>query len=84
MDLNQHIALLEQKNRKMFGSIHFCILCVIFSAIILALAFYIEPMFAFGASGFITFVLHYFYTQMAFKKLNARITLLQTKIEQNK
>jgi len=84
MDLNQHIALLEQKNRNMFGSMHFFILCVIFSAIILPLAFYIEPMFAFGASGFIAFVLHYFYTQMAFKKLNARITLLQTKVDQSK
>jgi len=83
MDLNQHIALLEQKNRKIFGSMHFCILCVIFASIILAVAFYIEPMFAFGASGFIAFVLHYFYAQMAFKKLNARITLLQTKVEQN-
>jgi len=38
-------------------------------------------MIAVGASGFIAFILHYFYSQVAFKKLNDRITLLQTKIE---
>jgi len=81
LDLNSHINLLEKKNRKMFGPMHFLLLCIIFSAIILALLFYTEPMIAVGASGFIAFILHYFYAQVAFKKLNDRITLLQTKIE---
>jgi len=83
MDLDSHINLIESQNRKLFGSSHFLILCIIFSVIVATLLFYTEPLIAFGASGFIAFVLHYFYAQLAFKKLNARITLLQTKIEQS-
>ena len=67
----------------MFSSVHFCILILIFTAIILALIYYTDPIFASGASGFIAFIIHYFYAHMAFKKVNARITLLQTKIELN-
>ncbi|GAW97433.1 MULTISPECIES: hypothetical protein [Colwellia] len=83
MDLNSHITQLEKQNRKMFGAGHFFILCLTFSVIILTLLFYTKPVFAIGASGFVAFLLHYFYAQMAFKKLNSRITLLQTKIEQS-
>jgi hypothetical protein len=83
LDLDSHINQLEQQNRKMFGSGHFFLLCIIFSVIILTLLFYTEPGIAIGASGFVAFLLHYFYAQVAFKKLNSRITLLQTKIEQS-
>lgn len=83
MDLNSHINQLEKQNRRMFGSVHFLLLCIMYSVIILALLFYTEPAFAIGASGFVAFLLHFFYAQMAFKKLNSRITLLQTKIEQS-
>lgn len=83
LDLNSHINQLEKQNRRMFGSVHFLLLCIIFSAVILALLIYTEPVIAIGASGFVAFLLHYFYAQIAFKKLNSRITLLQTKIEQS-
>lgn len=83
MDLDSHINLLEKKNRKLYGSGHFLILCIVFSLIISALLFYTEPLIALGAAGFVAFFLHYFYAQLAFKKLSDRITLLQTKIEQS-
>ena len=83
MDLDSHINLLERKNKKLYGSGHFLILCIVFSLIISSLLFYTEPLIAIGASGFIAFLLHYFYAQLAFQKLSARITLLQTKIEQS-
>ena len=80
MDINSHITQLEKKNRKMFGSVHFLLLSLVFSTAILALLFFTEPLIAIAASGFIAFFLHYFYAQLAFKRLNSRITLLQTKI----
>lgn len=80
MDLNTHIELMESKSRKLYGSGHFLVLCLIFSVAIVALLFYIEPLITIGTSGFIAFFIHFFYAQLAFKKLNARITLLQTKI----
>lgn len=81
MDLDSHINLLERKNKKLYSSSHFLILCIVFSLIILVLVFYTEASIAIGASGFIAFFLHYFYAQWAFQKLSARITLLQNKIE---
>ena len=81
MNLDEHINLLDSKNKKMYGSGHFAILCLLLAAIISVLLFYTEPLIAFGASGFVAFFLHYFYSQVAFKKLSARMTLLQTKIE---
>ncbi|MBQ4835705.1 hypothetical protein [Pseudoalteromonas luteoviolacea] len=83
MDLDSHISLLEKKNRKLYSSSHFLILCIVFSLIISALLLYTEPLVAFGAAGFVAFFLHYFYAQLAFKKLNDRITLLQVKIAQS-
>lgn len=83
MDLDTHINLVEAKNRKLYGSAHFLLLCITFILIILVLLFYTEPLFAIGASGFIAFFLHFFYAQLAFRKLSARITLLQTKINQD-
>ncbi|WP_338366546.1 hypothetical protein [uncultured Pseudoalteromonas sp.] len=80
MDIDSHIAQLEKKNRRMFGSVHFLLLTLVFSTAILALLFFTEPLIAIAASGFIAFFLHYFYAQLAFKRLNSRITLLQTKI----
>lgn len=83
MDLDSHITQLEKQNRKMFSSVHFLLLSVVFSTVILALLFFTEPLIAIAASGFVAFFLHYFYAHLAFKKLNSRITLLQTKISQS-
>lgn len=80
MDLDSQITQLEKQNRKMFGSVHFLLLLIVFSIAIFALLFFTEPLIAIAASGFVAFFLHYFYAQLAFKKLNSRITLLQTKI----
>lgn len=42
--------------------------------------YFFEPLIGIGLSGFVAFFLNYFYSQYTFKKLNARITLLQTKL----
>ncbi len=83
MDLNTHINHLEEQNRKLFSSVHFVLLCFVFVALIGVLAYFLEPVFAIGMSGFVAFFLHYIYSNIVFRKLNARITLLQTKLEQS-
>jgi len=81
MDLDTHLAQLESTNRKFFGDTHFIVLCLVFSVVFLTILYYTGALIALTSSGLIAFFIYYFYSQMAFKKLNARITLLQTKIE---
>lgn len=83
MDLDSHINRLEEHNRKLFSALHFLLLCFAFASLIVGLLYFFEPVFAIGMSGFIAFFLHYIYSYLVFRKLNARITLLQTKLEQS-
>lgn len=83
MDLNSHINRLEEQNRKLFSAVHFLLLSLAFALLICVLLYFLEPVFAIGLSGVVAFFLHYIYSYLVFRKLNARITLLQTKLEQS-
>ncbi|MGB0833675.1 MAG: hypothetical protein ACPGR2_04085 [Psychrobium sp.] len=82
MDIDTHLKQAEQRNRKGFGSNHFMLLSMLFSVIVLALIIFLEPLFAVACSGLIAFFLLFAYGAYTYKKLNDRITLLQTKLEQ--
>lgn len=82
MDIDTHLKLAEQRNREGFSSNHFMLLSILLSVIVLALVIFTEPVFAVACSGFIAFFLLFAYGAYTHKKLNDRITLLQTKLEQ--
>jgi 4-hydroxybenzoate polyprenyltransferase len=83
MDLNTHIQVLEKKNRILFSGRHYWLLSLAFVILVLFAMYLIEPIFGVAFSGFVAFFLNYFYSKYAFKKLNDRISLLQTKLEQS-
>lgn len=80
MDLNEHLKAVELTNRKLFSATHLLILCLVFCAITLCLVINIDPLWAVAFSGFVAFFMVLFYVRYAFKKINNRITLLETKI----
>ncbi|WP_409425715.1 MULTISPECIES: hypothetical protein [unclassified Pseudoalteromonas] len=82
MDIDSHLVQLEKNNRKLFSGFHYLGLTLAMAVIVLLLMFYFSPLIGLACSGFAAFFLNFFYSQYTFRKLNARITLLQTKIEQ--
>lgn len=82
MDLNTHIQVAEKKNRILFSGRHYWLLSLAFVILVLIAMYIIEPIFGVAFSGFAAFFLNYFYSRYAFKKLNERISLLQTKLDQ--
>ena len=81
LDLDTHLQKLEENNRKLFSAKHYSLLILAFATLVLMAVVLLEPMFGIALSGFIAFFLNHFYSQYTFKKLNARVTLLQTKID---
>ncbi|MFD2168267.1 hypothetical protein ACFSJY_18565 [Thalassotalea euphylliae] len=82
MDLDTHLAKLEKQNRDLFGPAHLFAIIVICAAVTITLVVTVDPVFGLSSACFLLFTSHYFYSQYAIKKLNNRITLLQTKLEQ--
>ena len=79
MDIDEHLELLESKNKRLFGLAHtFCIVIAI-SVIAIILAFNLPVGLAGILAGISAFFIFYHYAAFAVKKTNARITLLETK-----
>lgn len=82
MDIEQHLTLLENKNKRLFGSIHLLCLSVTLSLVVLLCLFMQFDAIVTGiiVSIFTVFGL-FMYVGYAIRCTNNRISLLHTKIK---
>ena len=79
MDIDQSIKIIEQQNRKLFSATHTWLIVIVISAIALILTLTIPPIPAVLITGISAFFVIYHYVAHAIKKVNARITLMETR-----
>jgi len=79
MDINQHLDLLERNNRNLFGAVHTLYIVLVISAIAIILSFALPPVLAALLIGVSAFFILFFYVGYSIKKVNDRLTLLETK-----
>jgi hypothetical protein len=78
MDINQSIKTIDIQNRKLFSATHTWLIVIIITALAIILALTIPPVAAALITGTSAFFILYGYMANAIKKVNARITLLET------